>query len=172
MLGRAITRPTNSPTTSQASASQQDSPLDGLVDYGFVILDDRRVASARSAVDHLVIGPTGIFVVDRKTWPGQISASSEAIYVDGRQRSGALDDAMRAKTSVEQVLAHELKPLGATIQPVLVLEGATNRAFEATVAKVLTVGARSLARHLRAGQPTLGPETVVRLSLAADRLLD
>ena len=121
MLGRAI-RPTTGPTTSQASVSQQDSPLDGLVDYGFVILDDRRVASARSAVDHLVIGPTGIFVVDRKTWPGQMSASSEAIYVDGRQRTGALDDAMRAKTSVEQVLAHELKPLGATIQPVLVLE--------------------------------------------------
>jgi len=31
---------------------------------------------------------------------------------------------------------------------------------------------RSIAKVIRNGQDTLGPETVVRLALAADRLLD
>lgn len=171
-LGRAVGRPTTSQPASQASDRQQDSPLDGLLDYGFVILDDRRVVSARAAVDHLVVGPTGIFVVDRKSWTGQISASTDTVYVDGQQRTGATDNASRATAAVEQVLGHELKPLGATVRGVISFDAATNRAFEATVAKVLMGGSRSLAKQIRAGQETLGPETVVRLSLAADRLLD
>jgi hypothetical protein len=171
-FGRAMGRPTASQASAQAFDRQQDSPLDGLLDYGFVILDDRRVVSARAKVDHLVVGPTGIFVVDRKSWTGQLSASTDSIYVDGHQRTGATDDVSRATAAVEQVLSHELKPLGATIRGAISFDGASNRSFEAAAGKFLLGGSRSLAKQIRAGQETLGPETVVRLSLAADRLLD
>lgn len=172
VLGRAITRPTPSPSGAAAVVRRPYLPLDGLVDYGYVILDNRHVQSARAKIGHLVIGPTGVFVVDRKPWVGQLSASTDSVFMDGRQRSDATDSAVRATTAVEAVLAHELKPLGATVRPVISFDGATNRAFEAIVSKVIVAGSRSLAKQIRGGQPNLGPETVVRLSLAADRLLD
>ncbi len=172
-FGRAVSRPANSPTPSASLADAQNaSALDALADYGYVILDDRHVASAHAAVDHLVVGPSGVFVVDRQAWTGQISASSDTIYVDGRQRSGATDEVLRATTAVEQVLGHELKPLGAQVHPVIAIEGATNRGFEGVIGRVTLATTRSVTKAIRAGQPTLGPETVIRLSLAADRLLD
>ena len=165
-------RPVTGLTPTVALAMQPDHPLDTLPEYGYVILDGRQVASAHASVDHFVVGPTGVFVVDRKSWPGQVSSSSDAVYVDGRQRSGALDDVLRATSAVEDVLGHELKPLGTTVRPVIAIDLATNRGFEGTVGKVSLAATRSVARVLRSGQPVLGPETVVRLALAADRLLD
>ncbi|HEX4818143.1 MAG TPA: nuclease-related domain-containing protein [Nonomuraea sp.] len=35
---------------------------------GFVVLHDRAVPYSRANIDHLVIGPTGVFVVDSKKW--------------------------------------------------------------------------------------------------------
>lgn len=172
-FGRQVSRPTNSPPPSAAFAGRQDaSPLGALADYGYVILDGRHVASAHAAVDHLVVGPSGVFVVDRQSWTGQISTSADAVYVDGRQRTGATDAVLRATSAVEQALGHELKPLGAQVHPVISFDGATNRGFEGTIGKVLLATARSVTKVIRAGQPALGPETVIRFSLAADRLLD
>jgi hypothetical protein len=173
-LGRAINRPTNTAQPNQTAAvrpTNSDSPLAGLVDYGYVVLDDRMLASARAVVDHVVVGPTGIFVVDRKPWTGQISAGAEQIYVDGRQRTGATDDVTRATAALEDALGYELKPIGTHVQPVITFEGASNRLFEATLGKIALTGTRSLAKTVRAGQASLGPETVVRLALAADRVL-
>lgn len=169
-LGAVLARP--KPTWAQETVDPASlGPLDGLEDHGFVILHDRRVSSARAVVDHLVVGPTGVFVVDRKAWPGQISTTAENIYVDGRLRTGATDQVNRAVTAVEQTLGHELKPLGATVRGVISFERATNRLFEANVDKLMLCGSRALAKAIRRGQPTLGPETVVRLAVAADRLL-
>jgi hypothetical protein len=165
-------RPVTGLTPTVALAMQPDHPLDTLPEYGYVILDGRQVAIAHASVNHFVVGPTGVFVVDRKSWPGQISASTDAVFVDGRQRTGALDDILRATAAVENVLGHELKPFGASVRPVVAIDLATNRGFEATVGKVSLAATRSVARVIRSGQPVLGPETVVRLALAADRLLD
>ena len=175
-FGRAMSRPTVSPPPRSGSPANVRpsavSPLAGLIDHGYVVLDDRRVASARAEVDHLVVGPTGIFVVDRKPWGGQISAGAEQVYVDGRQRTGATDVVLRATAAVEDALGYELKPLGVHVQPVLSFDGASNRLFEATLGKISLSGGRSLAKTIRAGQASLGPETIIRLALAADRVLD
>ena len=69
-------------------------------------------------------------------------------------------------------MGHELKPLGATVRPVIAIDLATNRGFDGTVGKVSLAATRSVAKVIRSGEPVLGPETVVRLALAADRLLD
>lgn len=172
-FGRAVSRPTNtSPPSASYAAPATNGPLDALIDFGFVVLDRRSVASAHAAVDHLVVGPSGVFVVDQKDWPGQLSVSVDTVYVDGRQRTGATDSVLRATAAVEQVLGHELKPLGTGVRSVIAVDLATNRGFVATVGKVSIAATRSIAKVIRAGQPTLGPETVVRLALAADRLLD
>ncbi len=144
-----------------------------LIEHGFVVMEHRAVSSARVKMDNVVVGPSGVFVVERKNWPGQISATSDSIYVDGRQRPSATDEVVRATAALEQTLAHELKPVGATVRGAILFEQAANKAFEGSVGKVLIGGPRGIAKLMRGtAEPVLGPETVVRLALAADRLLE
>jgi hypothetical protein len=147
--------------------------FDALVELGFVVLENRRLVGARARIDNLVVGPSGVFVVERKAWAGQVVTTTDSVFVDGRERVGATDDVVRASAAFEQTLDYELKPLGITIRPALLLENASNRQFEATVGKVLVGGTRGLLKSIRGrAEPVLGPETIVRLAVAADRLLD
>jgi len=146
--------------------------FDSLVDHGFVILENRRLAM-HSRIDNLVVGPSGVFVVTRKAWAGQLMTTSDSVYVDGRQRVGATDDVVRGASSFERALDYELKPLGLAVVPAVLFENATNKQFSAVVDKVLVGGTRGLPKVIRGrGEPVLGPETIVRLAVAADRLLD
>ena len=147
--------------------------FDALVDYGFVVLENRGLLTARARIDNLVVGPSGVFVVGRKAWAGQVVTTSDSIFVDGRERVGATDDVVRASDAFERTLDYELKPLGVSVRPALLLENASNKQFEATVGKVIVGGSRGLPKLIRGrGEPVLGPETIVRLAVAADRLLD
>jgi hypothetical protein len=137
------------------------------------VLEDRGLSAARVAIDNVLVGPSGVFVVERKAWPGHLAITSDSIYVDGRQRVGATDAVLRATTAFEQTLAHELKPVGATVRPAMLFENATNKTVEGSVGKILVGGTRGLPKLLRGtAEPVLGPETIVRLALAADRLLE
>ncbi|MEP7158213.1 MAG: nuclease-related domain-containing protein [Chloroflexota bacterium] len=176
MLGRMFSRPTTA-----APAYEDDSAphagamgyFDGLIEVGFVELEDRGLSAARVAVDHVLVGPSGVFVVERKPWPGHLALSGDSIYVDGRQRLGVTEAILRATDALEQTLAHELKPVGATVRPALLFENATNKTVEASLGNVLVGGTRGLPKLIRGtAEPVLGPETIVRLALAADRLLE
>ncbi|MEP7378237.1 MAG: nuclease-related domain-containing protein [Chloroflexota bacterium] len=147
--------------------------FDGLVEQGFVALEDRGLSSARVAMDNVLVGPSGVFVIERKSWAGNLAIAADVVYVDGRQRLGATDQILRATAAFEQTMAHELKPVGATVRPAMLFENATNKSVEGAVDKVLVGGTRGLPKLLRGtAEPILGPETIIRLALAADRLLE
>jgi hypothetical protein len=171
MFGRPA--PAAAPAVINGPADWQSDPLTGLIEGGFVALDRRGLAAARVTMDHVLIGPPGVFVVERKAWSGQMSSTTDSIYVDGRQRPSATDDIARAAVALEQTMAHELKPAGATVRAAMMIDQASNKTFEGTVGRVLVGGARGLPKLIRGtSEPILGPETIVRLAIAADRLLD
>jgi hypothetical protein len=148
------------------------SRLANLVEHGFIVLDERGASFQRAWIDHLVIGPTGVFAVDNKPWAGQLAFAEGGLFIDGRQRTGATDGIVHAAEAIGDVLRHELKPVGVTVRPVLCFGRASPPWFKAEVDGVLVTNGRALIRALREQQPALGPETVVRLALAADRLLE
>jgi hypothetical protein len=54
--------------------------LDRLVRDGYVVFHDLAVPGNTSAnVDHLVIGPSGLFVIDSKQWTGSVHQSSDGL---------------------------------------------------------------------------------------------
>jgi hypothetical protein len=176
ILGRLLAR-----STDRTSDYDEPSPavhgstgyFDGLVELGFVVLEDRHLPHARAAMDNVVVGPSGVFVIERKAWPGHLAVTADSVYVDGRQRMGATDAILRATQAFEQTMAHELKPVGAAVRPAILFANATNKTVEASVERVLVGGTRGLPKLLRGtGEPVLGPETIIRLALAADRLLE
>jgi nuclease-like protein len=46
--------------------------LDRLTRDGYVVFHDLAVSGSPANVDHLVIGPTGVFVIDSKQWTGSV----------------------------------------------------------------------------------------------------
>lgn len=147
--------------------------FDGLVEYGFVVIENRSLPGAPALVDDLVIGPSGVFVIECKSWAGEVMTTSDSVFVDGRQRVGATDAVVHTAAVLERALEYELKPLGVQARPAILFENARNKQFEAIVGKVLVGGTRGLAKLMRGrGEPVLGPETIVRLAVAADRLLE
>ena len=174
LVGRFLSRPTDRTSDYDLSTGAGSMGyFDSLVELGFVVLDDRHLPHARVAMDNVLVGPSGVFVVERKAWPGHLAVTADSVYVDGRQRMGATDAVLRATDAFEATMAHELKPVGATVRPAILFENATNKTVEGAVDEVLVGGTRGLPKVLRGdAKPVLGPETIVRLALAADRLLE
>ena len=62
---------------------------------GIDVLHDRLVPRSRANIDHIAIGPTGVFVIDAKKYTGQIEVrdvgglfrTDERLYVNKRDRS-------------------------------------------------------------------------------------
>ena len=62
---------------------------------GIEVLHDRLVPGSRANIDHIVVGPSGVFVIDAKKHKGAIEVRNvgslfrfdERLYVDGRDRS-------------------------------------------------------------------------------------
>jgi Nuclease-related domain len=53
--------------------------LDRLVRDGYVVFHDLAVPGSPANVDHLVIGPTGLFVIDSKQWTGTVHQASDGL---------------------------------------------------------------------------------------------
>jgi hypothetical protein len=53
--------------------------LDRLTRDGYVVLHDLAVPGSPANVDHLVIGPTGVFVIDSKQWTGSVHQSADGL---------------------------------------------------------------------------------------------
>ena len=173
LFGRVAARPEvlDEPEWSPDNASVGH--FDSLVDSGFVVLENRSLPSARVRMDNVLFGPSGVYVIERKTWPGQVMTTTDSVFVDGRERVGTTDEAVRAAKALEQALDFELKPLGVQVRPAVLFESATNKQFDGTIGKAMVGGSRGLPKAIRGrGEPIIGPETIVRLAVAADRLLE
>jgi len=86
--------------------------LDQLSSEGFVILHDRRVPGSQANIDHLVIGPTGVFVVDAKNFSYRLSYSKGILWTG--KYPAKLSSARNQAQRVEFALA--LSHLGRTIR--------------------------------------------------------
>jgi hypothetical protein len=53
--------------------------LDRLTRDGFVVFHDLAVPDSPANIDHLVIGPTGVFVIDSKQWTGSVHQGADGL---------------------------------------------------------------------------------------------
>jgi hypothetical protein len=75
-------------------------------------LHDRRVPGSRANIDHIAVGPTGVFVIDSKNaqgsvkvdWKGLLSKRRWFLYVGGRDRTAWVDAVERQVEVVRTVL--------------------------------------------------------------------
>jgi hypothetical protein len=53
--------------------------LDRLGRDGYQVLHDRAIPGSPANIDHLVVGPSGVFVIDSKRWTGQVHQDNDGL---------------------------------------------------------------------------------------------
>jgi hypothetical protein len=122
--------------------------LDRLTRDGYVVFHDLAVPGSPANVDHLVIGPTGLFVIDSKQWTGSVHQS-----VDG-------------------LVWHNHYPLDRTLETVRWEAQQVSRVLGSRAAALLCVhGAHVQGGGLEARGVAIVPAHLLRSALGYDRVL-
>jgi len=145
--------------------------LEPLEAAGFRILHDRKIPGSRANIDHIVIGPPGIYVVETKSLGGSLQIRDNDVFVAGRRKTKMIDEVKREALAVETALAVELAAGGWTVRPIICVHRADLPLFRSEVAGVRIVSGRDLVTRLRSADRVLSRADVERLAaLAAARL--
>lgn len=146
--------------------------LETLEADGFRVLHDRKIPGARSAnIDHIVIGPPGIYVVETKSYKGSLQIRGDEVFVAGRRKNGWIDEVNREAAAVRTALAEEVSAHGWMVTPIICVHRADLPWFRSEVRGVRIVSGKDLVKRLRNADPVLAPADVERLAgIAAARL--
>lgn len=80
---------------------------------GVVALHDRRVPGSRANIDHIAVGPAGVFVIDAKRWSGKVEVrdvsglfqpTDKRLYAGGRDQSKAVAGVVKQMGVVRSAL--------------------------------------------------------------------
>ncbi len=102
--------------------------LDVLADRGVVTLHDRRVPGSSANIDHIAVGPSGVYVIDakyRETGRVQLRRSGglfkpelPQLWIGGRDCTGFISNMAKQVAAVTAVLGEPVRP---EVRPVLAL---------------------------------------------------
>ena len=129
----------------------------------WTVLHDLAVPGSRANIDHLVIGPTGLWVVDTKAFRGRV------VVRWGRARVGGVPLATAAVRWEAEVVSDRL---AVPARPVIALHGPALPWRPKRCDGVCVVAATRLTRRLRRGailRPTLSARRVQEISRLAGR---
>ena len=143
-----------------------------LVADGFIVLHDRLIPGSRANIDHIVIGPPGVAVVESKSYSGRLKVRGGEVFVGGRRMtSQTVEEAKREALAVTVALADELERRRLIVRPILCVHRADLPFFGASPQGVPIVSSRGLVKLLRKAPARLTREEVVELAgIANDRL--
>jgi len=141
---------------------------------GIAVLHDRRIPGGRANIDHIAVGPRGVFVIDAKVvsgkvavragpWPGR--RRGRTLVVGGRRRPDVVLGIVRQVAVVEGVLRRRPEHVDAPVRPLVVLVGAARRRRDRplSVDGVWVGSPTAMAREIR-GRGRLDPDDVRRLA--------
>jgi Nuclease-related domain len=128
---------------------------------GWVVLHDLAIPGSRANLDHLLIGPSGVFVIDSKQYRGRLQLDPSGRLWHGRY---PLASTLQAVSFEADQAAVVLPDPGMAVVPIVAVHGAQVPWGKVVVDGVPVVAARRLPSMLRALPAVLGPERVAWLA--------
>jgi Nuclease-related domain len=135
--------------------------LDPLERQGWAVLHDLAVPGSRANLDHLVIGPGGVFVIDSKQYRGRLELDPSGRVWHGRY---PLAPTLRVVEFEADQAAQVLTDPDVVVVPIVVVHGAQIPWGKVVTQGVPVVSARRLPSMLRQLPAVLGPERVAGLA--------
>jgi hypothetical protein len=129
--------------------------------HGWAVLHDLAVPRSRANLDHLVIGPGGVFVIDSKQYRGRLQLDPSGRLWHGRY---PLTPTLQAVSFEADRAAQVLPDPGVAVVPIVAVHGAQVPWGKVVVEGVPVVAARRLPSMLRALPAVLGPKRVAWLA--------
>jgi Nuclease-related domain len=129
--------------------------------HGWVVLHDLAVPGSRANLDHLVIGPGGVFVIDSKQYRGRLQLDPTGRLWHGRY---PLAPALRAASWEADQAAQVLPDPGMAVVPIVAVHGAQVPWGKVVIDGVPVVSARRLPSMIGQLPVVLGPERVAWLA--------
>jgi hypothetical protein len=129
--------------------------------HGWAILHDLAVPGSRANIDHLAIGPGGVFVIDSKQYRGRLQLDSCGQLWHGRY---PLAPTLRAVSFEADQAAQVLPDPGVAVVSIVAVHGAQVPWGKVVIGGVPVVAARRLPSMLRQLPAVLGPERVADLA--------
>ena len=129
--------------------------------HGWAVLHDLAVPGSRANLDHLVIGPGGVFVIDSKQYRGRLQLDPSGRLWHGRY---PLAPTLRAVSFEADQAAQVLPDPGVAVVPIVAVHGAQVPWGKVVMDGVPVVSARRLPSMLRQLPAVLGPERVAALA--------
>ncbi len=139
---------------------------------GVTVLNDRRVPGTRGNIDHIVIAPAGVFVVDTKLYKGVIEVrdlglfkSDKRLYVGRRDCSHLAANMEWQITAVREVITAAAADLsGVSIEPVLYFVDGDWPLFPPQAYQGVRLEGKRSIKGLITIRYVLDPATIARLS--------
>jgi Nuclease-related domain len=129
--------------------------------HGWAVLHDLAVPRSRANIDHLLIGPGGVFVIDSKHYRGHLQLDPYGRLWHGRY---PLAPALEAVSFEADRAALVLTDPDVVVVPVVAVHGAQVPWGKVVTQGVPVVAARRLPSMLRQLPAVLGPERVAVLA--------
>ncbi|PRY10246.1 nuclease-related domain-containing protein [Kineococcus rhizosphaerae] len=114
----------------------------------------------KANLDHVVVGPGGVVVVDAKNWSGAVGVRDGHLRQNGSRRDQALEGAASATAAVAALLPPRHR---SAARGVVCLAG-QSLPPTGTTGGVVVVGRDHLVAHLRSLPPRLSPREVTKIT--------
>jgi hypothetical protein len=135
--------------------------LEPLERHGWAVLHDLAVPGSRANLDHLIIGPGGVFAIDSKQYRGRLQLDAVGKLWHGCY---PLAPALRAASWEADQAARVLPDPGMAVVPIVAVHGAQVPWDKVVIDGMLVVSAGRLPGMLRQLPVVLGPERVAWLA--------
>jgi hypothetical protein len=135
--------------------------LEPLERHGWAVLHDLAIPGSRANLDHLAIGPGGVFVIDSKQYRGRLQLNPSGRLWHGHY---PLAPTLQAVSFEADQAAVVLPDPGMAVVPIVAVHGARIPWGKVVVDGVPVVPAQRLPSMLRALPAVLGPERVAALA--------
>ena len=112
----------------------------------------------RVIIEHVVVGPAGVFVVDTKNWSGNVSVRAGVLKLDKYSRQGAVTHVSEAARAISA----QLRTARCPVRPVLCLE--RPEPISADCDGVLVCSTANLAEVLKVQRRVLAEVEIQRLA--------
>jgi hypothetical protein len=143
--------------------------LESLVQQGWGVQHDLRVPGSKANIDHVVIGPPGVFVIDAKHYRGRLRLSPDGLLWHGRYFLAPTLSATRWEADKLQA---RIGAPDIAVVPIVAVVRAMVPYGQVTAMDVTVIPARRLPGLLRSLPPTLTPERALEVAAQINRRLD
>ncbi len=145
--------------------------LEPLERQGFRMLPDRRIPPGAANIDHIVVDPPGIAVIETKSYRGQVRVRGGELFVNGRRRTDVVNQVHRQIDCVRVVLGADADRSHAPILAFICIHRARLPWQKLQIRSVHITEGMRLCRVLARAPSKLQPAEIDRLASLLDARL-